>query len=364
MIAAGPTGGAESVTRALTTAQARRGQKVALAVTRCQEDPVPALLEQARVEELDLWDVAVGHRRYLTELRGLRRTLRRVAPDVVHTHGYRADVLGYAAARLEDRPIVSTVHGFTGGGLKNRLFELLQMGVLRRFDGVAAVSRVLATQLGDRGVDPELIQVIPNAWSRSVPHLDRETARSTLGIERGGPVLGWVGRLSREKGLDVLVRALPRLSRDDVSLAIVGDGPQREPVEALARELGVAHRLDWCGRVPDAAPLFRAFDLFVLSSRTEGTPMVVFEAMAAGVPVVATRVGGVPDQMSTRTGYLVPPEDPVALAHILDESLGSEAESLRRATAARERLEGDFGADDWTASYRALYDRALHRSAP
>lgn len=363
VIAAGPTGGAESVTRALTTAQARRGQKVALAVTRCQEDPVPALLEQVRAEGLDLWDVAVGHRRYLTELRGLRRTLRRVAPDVVHTHGYRADVLGYAAARMEDRPIVSTVHGFTGGGLKNRLFELLQLGVLRRFDGVAAVSRVLATQLGDRGIPAERVEVIPNAWSRNVRHLDREAARSTLGIERDVPVLGWVGRLSREKGLDVLVRAVPHLTESDPALAIVGDGPQRQQVQKLADELGVAHRLDWCGRVPDAAPLFRAFDLFVLSSRTEGTPMVVFEAMAAGVPVVATRVGGVPDQVSTRTGYLVPPEDPVALAQALDEALGSEAETFRRARAARERLKADFGADDWTDSYRALYDRALHRSA-
>jgi glycosyltransferase involved in cell wall biosynthesis len=268
---------------------------------------------------------------------------------------------GVVADKLGERegvPAGTTEHSLWSPWLDEHPSVRAQVNrAVPRLAAITAVSdtvRRTVEDVLDRSVP---VRSLPNVVDASV-----FTPGPRPGRHEAGRLL-FVGAVRHVKGLDVLVRALPHLTEGHPSLAIVGDGPQREPVEELARELGVAHRLDWCGRVPDAAPLFRAFDLVVLSSRTEGTPMVVFEAMAAGVPVVATRVGGVPDQVSTRTGYLVPPEDPVALAQALDEALGSGAEAHRRATAARERLEGDFGADDWTDSYHTLYDRAFRRSA-
>src|SRR5206468_931748 len=136
----------------------------------------------------------------------------------------------------------------------------------------------------------------PNAWRRIAPALDRDAARRTLGIPREDFVVGWVGRLSVEKGPDVLLEALPHLNTVPLTISLIGGGTgaEQRALRARADKLGVADHIRWHGVVPDAERVYTAFDVCVLSSRTEGTPVVLFEAMAAGVPVVATAVGGVP----------------------------------------------------------------------
>ena len=341
VIAPGPTGGAETVVRSLTSAMRAAGHPLTLAACWCRGEQRPQLVEQARSDGVEVREVVVPHRRYLAELDELRRAVREHEPDVVHTHGYRSDLLAGLAARLEDVPVVSTVHGFTGGGVKNRLFERLQVMAYRSFDRVVAVSVPLSRTLEARGVSEEKIDVIPNAWTGEAELRTRAESRRELGLPDGEPVLGWVGRVSEEKGLDVAVRALSRLQ--SARLAVIGDGPETEAVKRLASGLGVAERVHWCGRVPEAAPLFPAFDLFVLSSRTEGTPMAVFESMAAGVPVVAARVGGVPEQIDEETGYPVPPEDPGAVAGAVEAALADPGEAGRRAPGARTRRAPRFG---------------------
>ena len=219
-------------------------------------------------------------------------------------------------------PLATTVHGFTGGGARNQVYEAMQRLALRRFDAVVAVSEPLARQLrvtvpGDR------VRTIRNAWSPAEPPLPRAEARARLGIGEGELVAGWVGRLSPEKGADVLLYALPTLPALHVSF--LGDGADEAFLRGRAARLGVADRVRWHGAVPGAAALYAAFDVFVLSSRTEGTPIALFEAIAAGVPVVATRVGGVPARSSpaasailkhaasaaaSNSSGLVPPESP------------------------------------------------------
>src|SRR6266566_158231 len=140
------------------------------------------------------------------------------------------------------------------------------------------------------------------------------TPRRPLGIPRDGFVVGWVGRLSHEKGPDVLLDAIPHLRDVPLGVSVVGTGAQRAALQERARDLGLNGRVRWHGVVPDADRLFPAFDVFVLSSRTEGTPVVLFEAMAANVPIVTTGVGGVPDVVSPAEAALVRSEDPVALA--------------------------------------------------
>jgi glycosyltransferase involved in cell wall biosynthesis len=144
-----------------------------------------------------------------------------------------------------------------------------------------------------------------------------------------------------------------------VTLAVLGDGPARAGLTALAEGAGVADRVHWCGVVPDAARVFSAFDALALSSRTEGTPIVLLEAMAAGVPVVATAVGGVPDVLPLDGGLLVPPEAPAALAVALRGLFDEPEAAAARALVARARVERELAVRPWADRYRDVYHAAL-----
>lgn len=354
-------GGLEHVVQALAGGLARSGHEVhVVAVVVGPEREHPFIEQLARagagIEVHALW---TGSRGYLRERTEIAALCRRVHPDVVHTHGYRPDVVDSGAARRCGLPLVTTLHGFTGGNWKNRMYERLQRRAVRRFDAVVAVSRPLAQFLISQGVPAELIDVVPNAWESTVVPMPRDEARRALGIPHDALHVGWVGRMTREKGADVLVDALAHLSDLPVVGSFVGDGPDRAMLEARAVTQGLEGRLKWLGVVPDAARLFTAFDLFVLSSRTEGTPITLFEAMAAGVPVVTTAVGGVPDVVSSREALLVPPDDPVLLAGAMRVALLDFAGAQMRALDARARLERDFAVGPWLASYEAVYRRVL-----
>lgn len=350
-------GGLERVVQSLAAGHLRLGHQVHVAVVLSagsdpDRHPFAAPL---RALEVPVHPVVVGGRGYLHERRHVVGLCRTLQPAVVHTHGYRADVVDGGAARAAGIPVVATVHGFTGGGARNRVYERLQSLAYRRFDAVVAVSHPLGERLRREGVPGGRIRVIPNAWGGGQEPLDRDAAREALAVPAGTFHVGWVGRLSREKGADVLLEALPSLADLPLRVSFVGDGPERAALEARARTLRVGERVRWCGAVPDAARLFAGFDAFVLSSRTEGTPIVLLEAMRAGAPVVATRVGGVPDVVGEEEALLVPPEDPSALALALRRVHDHPAAALRRARAARDRLTIRFGLEPWLAAYERVY---------
>lgn len=353
-------GGLEQVVRALATGHRQRGHDVAVAAVLEPPDaashPFVEALQRAGVE---VAPVVTSARGYLAERRAVRGLVSRVKPHVVHTHGGRPDIVDAPVARALGIPTATTVHGFSKGGGRSGLYEYLQKRAFRRFHAVIAVSRAQAEELRAAGVRPDRLHLVPNAW-QPTPQLDRGEARRFLGIPEASRRLGWVGRLTREKGADVVLCALARVAEPTVSLSIVGDGRERTELEALARRLGVADRVVFHGRVRDAGRLPRAFDAFVLSSRTEGTPIALFEAMAAGVPVVATAVGGVPDVVSEREAWLVPPEDPVTLALAINAALADLGRRRTRADAARERLDREFGVQPWLGRYETIY-RAIAR---
>jgi len=347
-------GGLERVVQGLAREQRRAGHEVHVAaiLTRSGADhPFLAPLVDAGVETHLLLPGPRGYRR---ERGAVAELCRRLRPTVVHTHGYRPDVLDAGVARRAGIPVVTTVHGFTGGDWKNRVYEWLQCRAFRRFDAVVAVSHPLKTRLVGAGVHPERIHVVPNAW-RAGPVFDRHTARRALGLAPEAFVVGWVGRLSHEKGPDVLLEALSHVADLPLVASVIGDGADGRSLAAQAQRLGLDGRVRWHGVVPDAAPLFAAFDLFVLSSRTEGSPMVVFEAMAAGVPVIASDVGGVPEMLSPDEAVLVPPDHPAALATALRAAYRAPTAARARAGRARARLCRDFETEPWCERYDGIY---------
>lgn len=361
VLAPAPAGGLERVVEELAAGQARGGDRVTVAAVVEPEGADHPFVRRLSRLPVEAREVAIPHRRYLREWRELDRCLVEIDPDVVHTHGYRADVVAGRVARARSLPRVSTVHGFVGGDPKNRFYEWAQRRTLRGYDAVVAVSRSVARRLREAGLNGAPLRVLPNAWSGRSPLRERDEARDRLGLPREGTAVGWVGRLSREKGADLLLRAFARLGRPDLRITVVGDGGEAESLRTLAAGLGIADRVTFHGLVPDAASLYRAFDLFVLSSRTEGTPMVLFEAMHAEVPVVATRVGGVPDVVSGDEAMLVDPGDPAALAAAMGRALDDREAAASRAARARRRLRKDFSPGPWIERYAEVYTEARRR---
>ena len=359
VLAPGPAGGLESVVASLAIGQKARGHGVQVVSVVGRGDAEPGLHRRLRAGGVEPVIIEVPPRAYSTERREYGRLFSSLKSDVVHTHGYRPDVLASGVAGRLRIPRVTTVHGFTGGDWKNRLYEFLQIRAFKRYEAVVAVSRPLEARLRGRGVPGRSLHMISNGYDASQAILSRAEARSALGLPQEANVLGWVGRLSPEKGPDIMVGALAALQQPETVLSIIGDGQERSALEAQARDLGVAAQLRWHGMVPDAGRLYRAFDAFVLSSRTEGTPISLFEAMAAGVPVVATSVGGVPDVLRETEGWLVLPGDAQSLAKTIARALDKRGESRRRSESAHQRVFQVYGLDPWLDQYDRLYRSLL-----
>ena len=359
IMAPSPVGGAEQVVLDLTGALAAGGVEVHL---------VPILDEGAedhpflsRIDDtVRVHPLFLPPRRYAMERREVRSLVAQENLCMVHTHGYRADVVSSGAAAGVGAGRVTTVHGFTGGGVRNRLYEWAQRRAFRQFDAVVAVSRTLADELREEGISDARLHTIPNCRRPPAGLLDRVQARTALGLSVDGFHVGWIGRLSQEKGPDVMLEALGHLDGavpgTGFQTIFIGEGRLRSGLEARASALSLDQVVRFLGRVPDAAEVLPAFDVVVLSSRTEGTPIVALEAMMAGVPLVATRVGGVPDLVGSDAALLVPPEDPEALASAVAEVSRNPQAAESRARRAKARAQEVSSLDSWAERYMQVYE--------
>lgn len=366
VVAPARVGGLESVLRTMAAGQRGRGWDVrVLAVVEPHEAVGHPWVASLRAAGVAVDVLPLPARAYARERRHVRRYCVAWRPDVMHTHGYRPDVLHVGTARRLGIPAVTTEHGASRRRGKPTWGERLQLVSLHRFDAVVAVSRAIADRLRGRWVRPDRLHVIPNAWDGVRPRTDRAAARARLGLPQEGFVVGWVGRIIHAKGVDLLLRAVRDLADLPLTVSLVGDGSERFGVEGLARALGVAARVRFHGAVIDARELYPAFDLFVLSSRTEGTPVALFEAMAARVPVVATAVGGVPDVIRPgRDGLLVPPENVEELAGAIRRVYEEPASARARADSALTRLESEFDPSRFLDRYERLYLSLVGTSRP
>ncbi len=323
------------------------------------EAEVPPAISGATSGAVDLVPLRLPARAYAAERHAVHRLAAAHGADVVHTHGYRSDVIAGPIARRIGAARVSTAHGFTGGGLRNRAYEWLQRRALRRCDAVVAVSDALARSLADAGV-PDVHTVVNGALQQEAP-LSAAAARRELAAPEGGFHVGWVGRLSREKGPDVLLEALALLPVGlDWTATLVGEGPLRRELEARAARPDLQGRVRLAGRLDDAVRLFSGFDAIVLSSRTEGTPVVLLEAIGTGTPVVATRVGGIEAAAGAGGAVFVEPEDAAGLARAVAAVAADPAEARRRAGRARAHRDR---APDWIGAYERIYRDVIGRRA-
>jgi glycosyltransferase involved in cell wall biosynthesis len=350
-----PVGGAERVVEALAIGHRRRGHDVSVATVLFNESKHPLVAALADAD-VPVHEIRLSPRDYLGERRAIRDLCRTLQPQIVHTHGYRTDVVDRGVAAQLRIPTVTTVHGPSmNGGLKGAFYEWVQRTNYRRFEAVVAVSAALrATTLAD-GVASERLHLIPNAFGAMRASLARPEARRRLGIDTNATVIGWVGRLIPIKGADIFLEALQRLPSPRPTVVMIGHGAEAEALAQQAQQLGLQDVVRFYHDVTDADRLFSAFDAFVLSSRSEGTPLVLLEAMAARVPIIATSVGGVPEMTGSGEALLVPAEDPVALAHAITDVLQNPDTARQRTEQAAARLKTAFSFDEMLDRYEEVY---------
>jgi glycosyltransferase involved in cell wall biosynthesis len=359
LLAPAPFGGLETVVECLAAGQARAGDRVSVAVVLSGVDGAHPFVSSLRGRGLEVDVLSIGARQYLRERRSVRELLGRRRAQVLHTHGYRPDVVDAPVARRLGVRTVTTVHGFTARTWRGRLYERLQTRALRRFDAVIAVSPLLGRALAAAGVGDERLHTLQNAWEASTPFVPRAQARAALGLPAEGPIVAWVGRMSPEKAPDVMVRCLLAAATPELRLSMIGTGSGEAEARALAEGLHVAPRIRWHGRVGEAASLLKAFDAIVLTSWTEGTPMILLEAMAAEVPVVSTAVGGVPEVVTDLEARLAPAGDVAALGAAIDEVLADGPSARTRAQAAKRRLDTGFAVEPWVRRHQEIYRSVL-----
>lgn len=308
------------------------------------------------IEDRGPWDPRVA-----TRLLGICRS-RRVA--VWHGHDYKSNALGLLLRRFWPMKMVTTVHGWVHYTRRTPLYYRIDRYCLRRYDGVICVSEDLRETCLGCGVPDARCVVIENAVDTRQFARRRSTdeAKRKLGFDPGRLLIGSVGRLSAEKDFAGLIHVVARLLQEgtDAELIIVGEGDQREELEALLADLPCRDRIGLLGFRSDTAELYEAMDVFVLNSLREGLPNVILEAMAMEVPVVATRIAGIPRLIEHESnGLLIRPDSLDELSVALGRLLKDAALRERLGTAARRTVEESYSFEVRMEKVRAVYDRLL-----
>jgi glycosyltransferase involved in cell wall biosynthesis len=349
-------GGAERYVVDLAIALRASGHRpvVACSVT----GPLAEELERAVVPVSALLDRLVKRRVSVAYGQALRRLVRRGGFDVVHAHVYASEVAAAIATAGSGVPLVLTVH--TEGPWRATHARAASRWAYARAAHVVGVSAAIRRQLEhDFGVPRDRASFVPPAIVPAGPAI--APAGPAIGPRRGRLTIGRVARLQPEKGIDVFLRAAARLAPrfQKLDFVVIGDGRLRPELESLASELGLEGRVRFLGERRDARDLIGRLDVLAVTSITDGSPLVVLEAMAAGVPVVASAVGGIPQQLRHEAeGLLVRPGDPDALAHALARLVEDERGRRMLGEAARRRAAREFSHAALVACMDAIYRSA------
>jgi glycosyltransferase involved in cell wall biosynthesis len=322
-----------------------------------------ALVEAARELGLQAEAVHARHTLDVQAIQRMRRTLGAWRPDVVHAHDLRSAVFALGSTRGLAIGTVATAHGSTRESWKKRLYlEVFERILLPRFDRVHVVSDPLANHLEAQGVLPEKIRVILNGVDESVVRCP--AGPNPLEPFKGNPTLCAVGRLTEDKGLSLLLRALASLRRDfpSIRLVVAGSGPQEGRLKVEVRDLRLEDCVHFLGRVDCVAWVYDLADLLVIPSLREGLPCVLLEAMLAGLPVVATEVGAIPDALGKgELGRLVPPADLAALTEGMRDVISNPGDFKELAGRARQVARGRYTAQVMSGRHKELYEELCER---
>lgn len=295
-----------------------------------------------------------------TVVANIRQLVAQTGADIVHAHGYKADVYVYLALRSTWTPFVSTCHNWLKDGPLVSVYGIVDRFVLKNYAGVIAVSDEVKTCLLKAGVSQDKVHLVRNGIDLR-PFLEAMPSLRVDPSAANALTVGWVGRLSNEKGADVFLRATALVLAEypNSRFVVVGEGPDRALLKSLMDELNITKKVSLIGRRNDMPGVYASLDLMVSSSRQEGLPMAILEGMASGLPLVATAVGDVPTVVADgRTGILVPTENVDLLAAGILKLLQNSDLRASYGIAAKKLIEEKFSAERMAVNYLRVYTDA------
>jgi len=358
--------GAEAVILNLARGLRAAGHPCVLGVFANSPNPNLQLHDRALEEGIPSHPIPCRGQFDPTVVRRIRDLTRETGVDIVHTHGYKADVYTRLAMPGDGVPFISTCHNWLDEDWRTYLYGVVDRCVLRSFARVVAVSEHVRRRLLEAGVPDERVRIIANGIDLRPFTIERGPDPLEWSDDRPA-VVGMVARLSAEKGVDLFLRAATHVvvAIPHARFVIVGEGPDREKLEALIDQLGLRPFVSMPGRRNDMPAQYASFDLLVLSSRKEGLPIAILEAMASGLPLIAAAVGEVPNVVRNGdTGILLPTGDPGALASAIVGLLRDREKRRRLGSVGRQLVESKYSAERMSNDYLDTYNDAINQCSP
>lgn len=358
------TGGAQTVlSHLLSHLDRRRFEPVVVCLY--NDDGAPA--RQIKQQGILVIGLGMTRKWRIDAVWRLYKVLRRHRPTILHTWMFHANVLGRIIGKLAAVPIIITSrHSIRIGGQWRERLKGWTVGLDDKIIAVCDMARQL--EIENARTPADKVIVIHNSidWRKFAnvePHIGA-AVRQTLHIPAAAPLIGAVGRLTPAKGFDILLQSFSEVHRQipDARLLLVGDGTLRSRLEKLTRQLNLAENVIFTGARNDVPHILKTLDIFILSSLWEGLPNTILEAMAAGVPVIATTVGGVPEVITHQeNGWLIPPNNTAALTNAIIYLLRHPAERYRLSTNGQMRVKTAFDAERAAQQTFRLYQTLIDR---
>ncbi len=292
----------------------------------------------------------------LHTIKQLKQFLLKNRIDILHTHNYKSNIIGIISAKMIGIPVVATVHGYTTATVNVSFYEIMDRCILPFFNRVVVVNEKILKYMPSRKRMVIKNGLDINAFLKN--DKKRLNFRKRFNIGENETVIGTAARLSKEKNQQMLIRALEKLlaNSNNIKLLIAGTGEQRDKLQGMLEQRGLTHAVVFTGFIQDMTEFYSGIDIFVLSSNTEGIPMVILEAMASGVVVVATKVGGIPEiVIDNKTGLLVEAGDVVGLADVVKKLIDNRKIWDRLTVNALEFIKKHFSIELMMQHYYNMY---------
>jgi glycosyltransferase involved in cell wall biosynthesis len=364
LISSGGYYGAENMLLNLCASQEKARCENSLLLFYNVHVPNVEFYERARRRGLSVRMVHCKGRADWRAVRQIEEYIQEDEVDLVHTHGYKADLYGYLAAWRCHKPVVATCHNWVGGTAALGIYNHLDRMALKKFNALAAVSDAVAQRLLAFGVPSEKIKTIANGID--VTAFERAQPLPLLKDE-GSIVVGVVARLDLQKGFEYLLRAARELCKmfPGLKIVIAGEGPDRSAIEEMIEQYGLQSSVVLAGQQSNMPAVYAAMDIFVLPSLNEGLPMTVLEAMAASKPVIATRVGAIPSVIRDgENGLLVAPKDSEGLRNAVASLLNDPERRRRLGDQAHTWVSQNYTSEAMALKYREMYEEVLGKPVP
>jgi glycosyltransferase involved in cell wall biosynthesis len=290
--------------------------------------------------------------------------LKEEKPDLLETHGHKANFVAFVLTRISGLPWISFAHGWTDEDWKIKTYNRLDKFLLRYPDRIVAVSKEVARKLHVLNIPDRKIKIIYNAVSRENLNDEDEQigVREELKIPKEHKLLGVIGRLSPEKGQIYFLQAFSQVIEHspEVTALIVGEGPDEQRLKQYCASKNLASRVVFMGYQNNLTSIYKSLDLVVLPSLSEGMPMVALEGMLEGKPIIGTGVGGIPEVIvHQKTGLLVPPANPTSLARAILELISDEEKLKNFSENSQTFVRDNFSAEERAKKVVDLYQELL-----